>query len=190
MRPLCDPRARIASRRDSDGGGAICAIAWEHKIRETKMRATQPIEHKTALAALIAASVLAAAVAPRLAAAEGALAVGEPADVAAEGYAYGFAVNRPSLDVASAAAMGDCTRPTPGIDPRAQALCKVVQTFRNRCFAVAMDPKDATPGVGWAIADDKDTAGRNAIVKCQATAGDDRRDFCKVTHSDCDGSAK
>jgi hypothetical protein len=53
------------------------------------MRATQPIEHKTALAALIAASVLAAAVAPRLAAAEGALAVGEPADVAAEGYAYG-----------------------------------------------------------------------------------------------------
>jgi len=66
----------------------------------------------------------------------------------------------------------------------------VVQTFRNQCFAVAMDPKDATPGAGWAVADDKESAARAALAKCVATAGDDRRDACEVTHSGCDGKAK
>src|SRR5690349_3850162 len=75
---------------------------------------------------------------PDLAAADGALAVGEPADVAQEGYAYGFALDEPDADAARAGAMRDCRTPTQGIDPRAQALCKVVQTFKNQCFAVAM----------------------------------------------------
>ena len=139
------------------------------------MRARRPIKHKTALAALIAAS---------------ALAVSEPADVAAEGYAYGFAVNRPSIEDASAQALHDCAKETPGVDKRAQALCKVVVTVRDRCFAVAMDPDDATPGAGWAVADDRDGAERTALAKCQATAGDDRREFCKLSASVCDGTAK
>jgi hypothetical protein len=116
--------------------------------------------------------------------------VGEPADVASEGYAYGFALDEPDADKASAGALRDCRTPTPGIDPRAQALCRVVQAFKNQCFAVAMDPKDATPGAGWAVAGDKDGAGRAALAKCVATAGDDRRDACEVTHSGCDGDAK
>ncbi len=66
----------------------------------------------------------------------------------------------------------------------------MVQAFKNLCFAVAMDPKDATPGVGWAVEGDKDSAARAALAKCVATAGDGRRDACEVTHSGCDGNAK
>jgi uncharacterized protein DUF4189 len=141
-------------------------------------------------AAFVAVAMLATIIRPGAAAADGALAVGEPADVAEEGYAYGFAINRASPDEASGMALRDCKTESPGVDKRAQAMCKVVQTFRDKCFAVAMDPKDATPGAGWAVADDKATAGRNALAKCMDTAGADRREFCKVTHSDCDGSAK
>jgi Domain of unknown function (DUF4189) len=146
---------------------------------------------RTSQRALIAVALLAGLV-PRAddAMADGALAVGEPSDVAAEGFAYGFALDQASTDEASTAAMHDCQTPTQGIDPRAQAQCTVVQTFKNRCFAVAMDPKDATPGVGWAVGDDKDSASREALAKCVATAGDDRRDACEVTHSGCDGNAK
>ena len=141
--------------------------------------------------AVMAASLLTAATLwPHTGAAEGALAVGLPKDVAAEGFAYGFAVDRPNAEEANAKALTDCKTPSPGVDTRAQALCAVVQTFHDQCFAVAMDPKDATPGVGWAVADSKDAAGQAATAKCVATAGNDRRDFCQVTHTDCDGAAK
>ena len=146
---------------------------------------------RTARRALLAAALLASMLArPDLAAADGALAVGEPADVASEGFAYGFALDEPNADAANAGAMRDCKTPTRGIDPRAQALCRVVQTFKSQCFAVAMDPKDGTPGAGWAVAGDKDAASQAALTKCVATAGDDRRDACEVTHSGCDGAAK
>ena len=141
--------------------------------------------------ALLAAAMLVGLSAwAEFAVADGALAVGEPADVAAEGFAYGHALNQPTAEKAGADALSDCRKETPGVDPRAQALCKVVQAFKNQCFAVAMDPQDATPGVGWAVADDKEAASRAALAKCVATAGDDRRDACEVTHSGCDGSAK
>jgi len=146
---------------------------------------------RTARRALLVAALLAGITARSdLAAADGALAVGQTSNVAAEGFAYGFALDQPTSEAASAEALRDCKTETPGVDPRAQALCAVVQTFKNRCFAVAMDPQDATPGVGWAIEDDEDTAGRQALTKCAATAGEDRRGFCEVSHSGCDGSAR
>jgi hypothetical protein len=141
--------------------------------------------------ALLAAALLVGMIARSgLATADGALAVGEPSDVAAEGFAYGFAVDKATGEAARAEALRDCREPAPGIDPRAQALCAVVQAFKSQCFAVAMDPKDATPGVGWAVAPDKEAAGRAALAKCVATAGDDQRDACEVTHSGCDGTAR
>jgi Domain of unknown function (DUF4189) len=146
---------------------------------------------RPALRASLAAALLLVLVGrPGPAAADGALAVGLPGDVAAEGFAYGFALDEATPEKASAGALRDCKTETPGVDPRAQALCAVVRTFKNQCFAVAMDPKDATPGVGWAIERDKDSAARGALAKCAATAGDDRRDACEVTHSGCDGGAK
>jgi Domain of unknown function (DUF4189) len=143
--------------------------------------------HRAVMAALL---IAAASLWSEVGAADGALAVGLPKDVAAEGFAYGFALNKSSPAEANQKALDDCKTPAQGVDKRAQALCAVVQTFHNQCFAVAMDPKDATPGVGWAVADSKDAAGQAAMAKCVATAGDDRRDFCKVTHTDCDGAAK
>lgn len=141
--------------------------------------------------AVIAGMLFAAgALRPHIGVAEGALAVGLPKDVAAEGFAYSFALDKPTAADATAAALADCKAPSQGVDQRAQALCAVVQTFHDQCFAVAMDPKDATPGVGWAVAADKAAASRDAIAKCVATAGDDRRQFCKVVHADCDGAAK
>jgi uncharacterized protein DUF4189 len=146
---------------------------------------------RTAWRALRLAAMLAVVAAcPDLATADGALAVGLPSDVAGEGFAYGFSLDQPTADQARAEALQDCKTETPGVDPRAQALCAVVQTFKNQCFAVAMDPKDATPGVGWSIARDKAAAGREALAKCAATAGADRRDACEVTHSGCDGTAR
>jgi len=131
-----------------------------------------------------------AALWPRAGAAEGALAVGLPANVAAEGFAYGYVLNQSGAAAAGEAALKDCRAEAPGVDKRAQALCAVVGTFRNQCFAVAMDPQDATPGVGWAIAASGQAAGSQALAKCVATAGESRRDACKVTHSGCDGAAK
>ena len=127
---------------------------------------------------------------PTHSAAEGALAVGLPADVAKQGFAFGFAIDKATAEEARAAALADCRAESPGVDKRAQALCAPVGSFRNQCFAVAMDPKDATPGVGWSVAADKEAAAREALARCVATAGDDRRDACEVTHSGCDGNAK
>jgi hypothetical protein len=150
-----------------------------HSVRRTTLRASLAV----ALLAVLAGR-------PDPAAADGALAVGLPSVVAAEGFAYGFALDQATPEKAGAEALRDCKTETPGVDPRAQVLCKVVETFKNQCFAVAMDPKDATPGVGWAIERDKDAAARGALAKCAATAGDDRRDACEVTDSGCDGGAK
>ena len=35
------------------------------------------------------------------------------------------------------------------------AICRVVMNFSQECYALAFDPKAGTPGVGWAISDDK-----------------------------------
>jgi hypothetical protein len=150
------------------------------------MRLIGRMARRAALAGILFAAIFRPGPAP----ADGALAVGEPPDVAAEGYAYGFALDQPTTEEASAQALRDCKTPTPGIDPRAQVLCAIVQSFKNQCFAVAMDPKDATPGVGWAVEDDKAKAERAALARCVATAGDDRRDACEITHAGCDGEAK
>jgi hypothetical protein len=142
-------------------------------------------------ATVLAACLIVGALAwPNRGAAEGALAVGLPADVAKEGFAFGYALDKANADEARAAALADCRTESPGVDKRAQALCAPVGSFRNQCFAVAMDPKDATPGVGWAIAANKPAASRAALAKCVETAGADRRDACKVTHAECDESAK
>ena len=153
------------------------------------MRSTHCTSWRTAVRVFSAATLL-TGLWPLAGAAEGAIAVGLPRDVAAEGFAFGSSVNKARIDEARTEALRGCKKESPGVDKRAQALCAVVQSFRNQCFAVAMDPKDATPGVGWSIAADTPTARREALAKCVETAGDDRRDACEVSHSECDGTAK
>ncbi len=125
---------------------------------------------RAAAAALAACLIGGAAGWPSRSAAEGALAVGLPADVAKDGFAFGYALEKSSPEEARAAALADCRAESPGVDKRAQALCAPAGSFRNKCFAVAMDPKDATPGVGWAIAPSLKAASRGALAKCDGSA--------------------
>jgi hypothetical protein len=66
----------------------------------------------------------------------------------------------------------------------------VVATFANQCYAQAVDPKDATPGAGWAVADTQEKADGEALARCRSTAGADRREFCKVFTHNCDRGGK
>jgi hypothetical protein len=143
---------------------------------------------------LIAAGLL--VVVPRSGACDGALAVGMPANVAREGFAYGSALDSTSMDAARTAAIDGCRGALGNASAELRKLCKVVATFRNQCFAVAMDPKDGTPGVGWAIAENQQMADRQAIAQCRTTAGTSRREFCTLDvqpgarSRGCDGAAK
>jgi hypothetical protein len=121
---------------------------------------------------------------PRLAASEGAFAVGSTGNVAKDGIAYGGAYNYPTRSEAEAAAVRAC-RDFKGA-PRASKLCKVVASFRRECYAQANDPKPGTPGTGWAIAQDEATARDRALAACQVTAGPDRETYCVVELSRCD----
>lgn len=135
---------------------------------------------------LVAAALMAALfVSPRPAVAEGALAIGLPADVAQEGVAFGYTVNFESQEKASTVALEHC-RTTKDSTAAARALCKVVKTFHHQCVAIAMDPKDGTPGVGWAVAATKPEAEKQALNACIATAGESRRGACQVSISVCD----
>jgi hypothetical protein len=122
--------------------------------------------------------------------AAGALAVGVPADVAKQGFAYGFVNNKTSPEEARTTALTTCRNPSPVKSSQARALCAVVNTYQDQCVAVAEDPLAGTPGVGWSIANDLRTAEAQALTKCEATAGPGRRAACRVDHSACDGTAK
>ena len=109
--------------------------------------------------------------------AAGAFAEARPSDIAAKGYSFGSAFNFKTQEEASAAALARC-RDSKSEERR--NLCKVVVVFWGQCIAVAMDPKDGTPGVGWAVAGTQKQAERQALGQCGETAGADRRAFCVV----------
>jgi Domain of unknown function (DUF4189) len=131
--------------------------------------------------ALAIASIL-----PRPAVADGALAIGIPRDVAEDGFAYGYSTSKRTAAEARDIALDYC-RTAQAASRAARKLCYLIANFRGECVAVAMDPKDNTPGVGWAIAVDKATAEERAMAFCRATAGEDRREFCKIDAAACDG---
>ena len=136
-------------------------------------------------AAVVASVCAAAAVWPVAAGAEGALAIGSPADVASQGYAFGMVSNASTMSRASDQALDLC-RTAKGASGTARGVCKVVQTLHQQCAAVAMDPAKGTPGAGWAVAYDKKTAESQALRQCYDTAGADRQSYCVVSASMCD----
>jgi hypothetical protein len=141
----------------------------------------------TALMILVALLFAGGAVRPTAAVADGALAVALPPDVVKEGFAYGYVTDYPNAREADAQALKKCRDTTiDGVRP----LCTVIQDFKNQCVAVAMDPAAGTPGVGWGVANDLISAERQALGKCEDTAGPGRRAACVVDHSTCDGNAK
>ncbi|MGO4872294.1 MAG: DUF4189 domain-containing protein [Roseiarcus sp.] len=135
--------------------------------------------------ALFALASAAALLGPHPVAAEGALAVGSTGNVVKDGIAMGDGYNYPSTQEAIDRALAEC-RKQGGAGAGALAACMIVATFKGQCDATALDPSAGTPGAGWAIAEDQATAESRAIANCQATAGVNRRQFCKVIHSNCD----
>ena len=121
--------------------------------------------------------------------AEGAIAVGMPADVAQQGVAFGWVVGYATRQDAEREALKQCHN-FKDAPESTRALCAVMRTFKNECFAIALDPEAGTPGVGWAILPTSQAAQSKAMADCRATAGSTRERFCKVTSARCDGSAK
>ncbi len=127
-------------------------------------------------------ALVAAASSP--AGADGALVVGSTSDVAKDGIAIGTSINYKTPEDAEQAALERCRNYKPA--PKAAAQCRSVGTFKGECYAISFDPKDGTPGAGWAIAASKALAEERALAKCQITAGEGRRDFCRSEESKCD----
>jgi hypothetical protein len=118
-------------------------------------------------------------------AAKGALAIGEPADIAQRGVAVGYSFNFESQDAANTAALQKCLT-QPDAPPDTQALCKVVRVFSKKCVVISLDPQAGTPGFGWAIAKTEKAAASKSMAMCHKTAGADRRKYCVISKSACD----
>jgi hypothetical protein len=144
----------------------------------------------------IVASLLFAAFGPNPAAADGAVAVGLPADVAKDGVSIGSIINSATADSAKAEALKQCKTPPKRTvsntvpTTKTWQLCAVVAGFQNQCFAYAFDPQDGTPGFGWAVDDDGRGAEKQALANCEKTAGPKRRAACVIVKTGCDGTAK
>jgi hypothetical protein len=123
--------------------------------------------------------------------AAGAVALGEPADVAKDGVAIFTQVNAANAKIAKERALSGC-KALPNSSNTSKALCKIVATFENQCVAQALDPQNGTPGFGWARAPNSRDAREQALSNCRDTAGPARRDACVVGPRGlwCDGSAK
>lgn len=139
----------------------------------------------TRILAAAAAAFIAMHASP--ASADGALAVGTTENISRDGIAFGFGRNLGSEAEASKVALGECKEFKA---KKAAQQCRVIGTFKNECFAVAFDPKDGTTGAGWAIAASKKVAELRAVESCKATAGAARVNYCAVSESECDGTAK
>ena len=116
--------------------------------------------------------------------AEGAIAIGASGNFAKDGFAFGGAINKSNTDEAGEQALSTCKKYEGA--PKMAAICRVVMSFSRECYALAFDPKPGTPGVGWAVGPDKESAEERALAACQATAGASRRKFCKGSQSFCD----
>jgi uncharacterized protein DUF4189 len=138
------------------------------------------------LGSMCAVVMTAALAASSPAGADGAIAVGSTANVVKDGIAVGTSSNYESASAALEAALKRCRSFKPA--PKAATQCRSVGTFKNECYAISFDPKEGTPGAGWAIAPTKELAEERALGFCQVTAGEDRRDFCKIEESKCDGN--
>jgi hypothetical protein len=121
--------------------------------------------------------------------AAGAIAVGVAPGGAQRGFSFAMNADRTTEADARQDALSGCRKSKESND-RARARCTVAGTFTNQCGSVAMDPKDGTPGVGWAIAPDSAAAERQALASCEGTAGPGRAGSCKVSATRCDGTAK
>ncbi len=135
----------------------------------------------------LAAAAVAIAAAAGLAGAAhaaSALAVGVT-DNPRDGLAYGWAVNYETVDEARREAMRQCRDFKDA--PRASRQCRLIGAADKLCMAIAFDPDTDSSGMGWAVAATLTEAQEQAVDNCRAAAPRERRRFCKLDNSKCDG---
>jgi hypothetical protein len=116
---------------------------------------------------------------------EAALALGLPADVAKQGLAVGWAINQASRKAAEAEALRRC-RELQEAPQATRDLCRIVESFNDRCLAVAVEPEAGTTGIGWAVAKDRDAAEEAAMEDCAENSSRKRGKACRVELVRCD----
>ena len=137
------------------------------------------------LFAFSAASVVTALILTDPAWSKGTVAIGLPGDVARNGVAVGVSYNYVSDQDADAEALKRCA----AAPDSTRSLCKVDTHFENQCFAMAMDPKPGTYGVGYKVAATQRDADASALTDCQRTSKSDRSQYCQISYRICDGAA-
>jgi hypothetical protein len=133
----------------------------------------------------LSATLIAAALSTMPAHAHGAIALGMPDDIAKGGLAMGTGYNYDTADGAKLRALQECLS-FKDAPLATRGLCKIVESFDAQCYAISLDPKEGTPGVGWSVAPKKENAEAVALERCRQTAGEERASYCVVSLSDCD----
>lgn len=118
--------------------------------------------------------------------ADGALAVSQIGDIAKQGVAIGWAVDHGSKQAAQTEAMARC-RAFPDAPQATREACRIVETFTDRCLAVALDAAAGTTGVGWGVQKNRDWAEEEAMERCAEASAPKRRESCRVALIRCDG---
>jgi hypothetical protein len=95
-------------------------------------------------------------------------------------------VDYASRDAAEKEALGRC-RASPDAPQAAREACRIVETFSDRCLAVAVDPEPGTTGFGWNVDKKRDWAEEDAMDKCAESSLPKRRGSCRVALVRCDG---
>jgi hypothetical protein len=135
---------------------------------------------------LFAAAFLSLALAS-LARGEGALAVAIPDDGLSKGFNFGVHVNAEKPEDARKEAMVTCQEAVKKNLEAAKekkfkvlpARCKIVESFKKSCIAVAVDKKGQW--AGWAIFKDEKTARSRSLLRCK-----DGGLACEVVDMQCD----
>lgn len=127
---------------------------------------------------------------PLPASADGVLAVGITKDVARDGFVIGYSVNKETLAEARERAMNSCRNVRAENTEAAKKACAVVAEFKDKCVAIADDPKAGTTGFGWGVAPSRTEAISQAMDMCQKASSPDRTKFCRMAHASYDGSAR
>lgn len=118
---------------------------------------------------------------------EGALAVAIPDDGLSKGFNYGVHVGAASPEDARKEAMAVCQDAVKKAQENAKekkikilpARCKIIESFRKSCIAVAVDKKGQW--AGWAIFKDEKTARSRSVLRCK-----DGGLACEVVDMQCD----
>lgn len=156
------------------------------------MRSLFTIPFCTALAVIFASSVFLSAIP---AAADGAVAMGMPGGDPNNGVRTWIATNEKSVEEASEKAMKGCKAAK---NAKVAAACKIVETFRNECFALAVNggATDPVTAVGWGFSSDSKVAVSRAVAQCELMRKG-KGPTCRLdtTESEkpwlfCDGTAK